>query len=70
MSSTLAIEHELFSAISINWCGRPLETFETEVQCIANTWTRRGGIVRAALLKLKCRSNCLWLSNPHHGSGN
>ena len=44
-----AIEHELFSAISINWRGRPLETFETVVQCIANTRTRRGGIVRAEL---------------------
>ncbi len=42
-----AIEHELFSAMSINWRGRPLETFETVVQCIANTRTRRGGIVRA-----------------------
>ena len=44
-----AIEHELCSAISINWRGRPLETFETVVQCIATTRTRRGGIVRAAL---------------------
>ena len=44
-----AIEHELFSAISINWRGRPLETFETVVQCIAHTRTRRGGLVRAEL---------------------
>jgi hypothetical protein len=44
-----AIEHELFSAISINWRGRPLETFETVVQCIAHTKTRRGGQVHAQL---------------------
>ncbi len=44
-----SIEHELFSAISINWRGRPLETFETIVQCIANTRTRRGGEVQAEL---------------------
>ena len=44
-----AIEHELFSAISINWRGRPLETFETVVQCIGNTRTRRGGAVQAVL---------------------
>ena len=44
-----AIEHELFSAISINWRGRPLETFETVVQCIGHTRTRRGGPVQAEL---------------------
>ncbi len=44
-----AIEHELFSAISINWRGRPLETFETVVQCIAHTRTRRGGEIQAQL---------------------
>ena len=44
-----AIEHELFSAISINWRGRPLETFETVVQCIGHTRTRKGGTVQAEL---------------------
>jgi hypothetical protein len=44
-----AIEHELFSAISINWRGRPLESFETVVQCIGHTRTRRGGHVQAEL---------------------
>ena len=44
-----AIEHELFSAISLNWRGRPLETFETVVQCIGHTRTRRGGPVQAVL---------------------
>ena len=44
-----AIEHELFSAIRINWRGRPLETFETVVQCIGHTRTRRGGQVQATL---------------------
>ena len=46
-----AIEHELFSAISINWRGRPLKTFETVVQCIAHTKTHRGGQVIAELDK-------------------
>ena len=44
-----AIEHELFSAISLNWRGRPLETFETVVQCIGHTRTHRGGPVQAVL---------------------
>ncbi|MDA8205366.1 MAG: hypothetical protein M0Z36_04805 [Thermaerobacter sp.] len=45
------MEHELFSAISINWRGRPTKTFETVVQCIGHTRrTRRGGaVVQAAL---------------------
>jgi hypothetical protein len=31
------IEHRLFSAISMNWRGRPLDSFQTVVNLIANT---------------------------------
>jgi hypothetical protein len=45
------IEHRLFSFISINWRGRPLRTFETVVNLIANTTNRGGLVVRARLDK-------------------
>ena len=41
------IEHRLFSAISMNWRGRPLESHEVIVKLIANTTTRTGLKVRA-----------------------
>lgn len=44
------IEHRLFSAISVNWAGVPLRTFETIVRYIAGTVTAAGLRV-AALLK-------------------
>jgi hypothetical protein len=43
------IEHRLFSFISINWRGRPLRTYETVVNLIANTTNRGGLIVRARI---------------------
>jgi hypothetical protein len=43
------IEHRLFSHISMNWRGRPLESHETIVQLIAATSTRTGLNVRAEL---------------------
>jgi hypothetical protein len=43
------IEHRLFSHISMNWRGRPLESHETVVQLIAATTTRTGLAVRAEL---------------------
>lgn len=43
------IEHRLFSFISLNWRGRALRTFETIVNCIANTRTVEGLTVRAGL---------------------
>jgi hypothetical protein len=43
------IEHRLFSFISINWRGRPLRTFETVVNLIANTTNRGGLVVRAQI---------------------
>jgi hypothetical protein len=39
----------LFSFISINWRGRPLRTYETVVNLIANT-SNRGGLVVCARL--------------------
>jgi hypothetical protein len=45
------IEHRLFSFISINWRGRPLRSYETVVNLIANTTNRGGLVVRARLDK-------------------
>ena len=42
------IEHRLFSYISKNWRGRPLETIEIVVNLIASTTTNTG-------LKVKCQ---------------
>ena len=47
------IEHRLFSFISINWRGRPLRTYETVVNLIANTTNRGGLVVRARLDRRK-----------------
>ena len=41
------IEHRLFSFISKNWRGRPLESLEVIVQLIANTTTKKGLKVNA-----------------------
>jgi transposase len=43
------IEHRLFSRITANWRGRPLETYQTIVSLIANTATTTGLTVRADL---------------------
>ena len=43
------IEHRLFSHISMNWRGRPLESHETIVQLIAATTSRSGLKVHAEL---------------------
>jgi transposase len=43
------IEHRLFSRITANWRGRPLETYQTIVSLIANTATATGLTVRADL---------------------
>lgn len=44
-----AIEHRLFSFISINWRGRMLNTFQTVVKLIRATNTAKGLKVRAVL---------------------
>ncbi len=43
------IEHRLFSAISVNWRGRPLVSHEVIVELIAATTTRTGLTVHAEL---------------------
>jgi hypothetical protein len=43
------IEHRLFSFITQNWRGRPLDSRETVVNLIANTTTQSGLVVKAAL---------------------
>ncbi len=47
------VEHRLFSFISINWRGRPLRSYETVVNLIANTTNRGGLVVRARLDRRK-----------------
>ncbi|MGH7746121.1 MAG: ISAzo13-like element transposase-related protein, partial [Candidatus Dormibacteria bacterium] len=41
--------HRLFSRITQNWRGRPLETYQTIVNLIANTTTTTGLTVRCEL---------------------
>ena len=41
------IEHRMFSFITMNWRGRPLESFITVIQCIAATKTRSGLQIQA-----------------------
>lgn len=43
------IEHRMFSFISLNWRGRPLEDYQTIVELIAATKTTKGLQVRCAL---------------------
>jgi hypothetical protein len=43
------IEHRMFSAITMNWRGRPLETHEVVVETIAATTTKTGLSVQAML---------------------
>lgn len=43
------IEHRMFSAISMNWRGRPLETHEVIVETIAATTTKTGLKIQAGL---------------------
>lgn len=43
------IEHRMFSHITQNWRGRPLESVEAVVNLIGNTRTKAGLVIRAAL---------------------
>jgi hypothetical protein len=43
------IEHRLFSAITLNWRGRPLTTYRTVINLISNTTTSTGLVVRCEL---------------------
>jgi len=47
------IEHRLFSEISKNWAGIPLESYETILKYIRTTTTKTGLKVKAMLLKKK-----------------
>ena len=44
------IEHRLFSEISKNWAGQPLESYETVLKFIRTTKTAAGLVVNATLL--------------------
>jgi transposase len=57
------IEHRMFSFISLNWKGRPLESFEAVVKLISATTTKGGLKIKARLDKKKYKkgvkiSNC------------
>ncbi len=43
------IEHRMFSAITMNWRGRPLQTHEVVVETIAATTTKTGLSIQAVL---------------------
>ncbi len=47
------IEHRMFSFISMNWKGKPLENFEAVVKLISSTKTKEGLKVKARLDKKK-----------------
>ena len=45
------VEHRLFSEISKNWAGRPLDSYETILKYIRTTTTSSGLRVRAHLIR-------------------
>ena len=45
------MEHRLFSEISKNWAGRPLDSYETILKYIRTTTTSSGLRVRAHLIR-------------------
>lgn len=51
--TTAPIEHRLFSEISKNWAGKPLESYETVVNYVRTTTTSCGLEVNARLLRKK-----------------
>src|SRR5262249_4114888 len=44
------IEHQLFSQISLNWAGKPLESYETIINYVRTTTNSSGLRVRARLV--------------------
>jgi hypothetical protein len=48
------VEHRLFSEISKNWAGQPLESYETVLNFIRTTKTETGLVVNASLLDGDC----------------
>ncbi len=53
------VEHRLFSHISINWRGRPLEDYETVVQLIGATTTGKGLKVNGCPCRKSPARNCM-----------
>jgi transposase len=47
------IEHRMFSFISLNWKGRPLENYEAIINLIASTKTKKGLKIKARLDTIK-----------------
>ena len=45
------IEHRLFSAISKNWAGKPLDSYETMIKYLRTTKTKTGLKVQASLIR-------------------
>jgi hypothetical protein len=45
------IEHRLFSEISKNWAGKPLQTFQTMLNYIQDTTTEAGLTVKSFLVE-------------------
>ena len=50
------IEHRLFSEISKNWAGRPLDSYQTILNYIRTTTTVNGLAVRASLIRKKYKT--------------
>ena len=66
------IEHRLFSEISKNWAGRPLDSYETILNFIRTTKTKTGLKVNARLVKKQYPkgikiSGIMHLTNLHRG---
>lgn len=53
MSKWNKIEHRMFSHVTQNWRGRPLESLETVVNLVAATKTSSGLRIRAAADKAR-----------------
>lgn len=60
------IEHKMFSFISLNWKGRPLENYETIINLISSTKTKNGLKVKAKLDKKKYKKG-IKISNDDFG---
>ena len=52
------IEHRLFSELSKNWAGRPLDSLETMAKYARSTTTKTGLRVRANLVRRQYRKGC------------
>ena len=62
------IEHRLFSAISRNWRGRPLESHEVVIETIRAVTTTTTGLKVHAELDTNTYQRGIKISKPGHGS--